>query len=248
MRPIVWFSCGAASAVAAKLAYEKYGEQLHIVYCDTLAEEHPDNRRFMLDVENWVGKKVQIIRSEKFSTVTDVFASRKYMSGIKGAPCTVELKKIPRFAFQSREDIHMFGFTVDEGKRIDEFEKANFDLNLEWILFDKCIWKTRCYEILQEAKLELPTMYKLGYQNNNCLGCVKATSPAYWWRVMLDFPEVFKARAEQSREIGCKLTRVKGKRIFLDELTQYESDVMPLVERFWANQENISCGPECGQA
>jgi len=31
-------------------------------------------------------------------------------------------------------------------------------------------------------------------------------------------PDVFAHRAEQSRRIGCKLVRVKGERIFLDEL------------------------------
>jgi PP-loop superfamily ATP-utilizing enzyme len=40
-RVLVWFSCGAASAVAAKLAVEKYGDQCEVLYCDTLAYEHP---------------------------------------------------------------------------------------------------------------------------------------------------------------------------------------------------------------
>ena len=31
-------------------------------------------------------------------------------------------------------------------------------------------------------------------------------------------PEVFQRRADQSRELGAKLVRVKNKRIFLDEL------------------------------
>lgn len=244
-RPIVWFSCGAASAIAAKLAVEKYGDWCHVVYCDTSAEEHPDNVRFMHDVESWIGKKVTIIKSEKYGTVTDVFRDRKYMSGIKGAPCTVELKKVPRFAFQRGDDIHMFGFTLDEGKRIEEFEHNNFDLSFDWILYNNKILKSDCYKRLQEANIELPAMYKLGYKNNNCIGCVKATSPAYWWRTMIDFPEHFERRAKQSREIGCRLTRVKGERIFLDELKNYEAEVLPLVAKFWANQEDISCGPEC---
>jgi hypothetical protein len=50
-RVLAWFSCGDASAVAAKLACEKYGERCQVIHCDTLAYEHPDNRRFLKDEE-----------------------------------------------------------------------------------------------------------------------------------------------------------------------------------------------------
>ena len=48
-RVLVWFSCGAASAVAAKMSVEKYGDRCEVVYCDTLKYEHSDNLRFLLD-------------------------------------------------------------------------------------------------------------------------------------------------------------------------------------------------------
>lgn len=36
-RVLVWFSCGAASAVAAKLAVDKYrNDSVEVLYCDTL--------------------------------------------------------------------------------------------------------------------------------------------------------------------------------------------------------------------
>jgi hypothetical protein len=44
----VWFSCGAASAVAAKKTIEKYGDTHHIrIINNPVAEEHEDNRRFL---------------------------------------------------------------------------------------------------------------------------------------------------------------------------------------------------------
>jgi len=79
-------------------------------------------------------------------------------------------------------------------------------------------------------------MYSLGYRNNNCLGCVKATSAKYWNMIRRDFPEVFARCATQSRELNVRLTRHKGTRIFLDELpTDYMAGGL----------ENISCGPDC---
>ena len=71
---------------------------------------------------------------------------------------------------------------------------------------------------LQDAGLELPRIYKQGYPNANCIGCVKATSVTYWNHVRKMHPDVFKERNKQSKSIGCKLVRYKGKRIFLDEL------------------------------
>ena len=58
----------------------------------------------------------------------------------------------------------------------------------------------------------------MGYPNANCIGCVKATSPTYWNHVRKMHPVQFEERAKQSREIGARLVRVKGERIYLDEL------------------------------
>lgn len=237
MRRVVWFSCGAASAVTAKLAMEKYGD-VEVVYCDLKKDEHPDNARFLADVERWIGKRVTIIRSEKFGGIEEVFDRAKYMSGIHGAPCTVEMKKIPRFNYQLPDDLHLFGYTSEERGRIARFEANNPELNLEWILRDNSITKAKCFDIVRRAGIELPEMYKRGFKNNNCIGCVKATSPAYWQKVREVSPETFVSRAEQSRRLGVRLCRLRGKRIFLDELPPDDYKQYEL--------ENISCGPECG--
>ena len=51
-RLVCWFSCGAASACATKLALSHFSGKLetHICYCDT-GSEHPDNWRFLKDCE-----------------------------------------------------------------------------------------------------------------------------------------------------------------------------------------------------
>ncbi len=239
MRRIVWFSCGAASAVTAKVALEAHPDAL-VVNCDTTVNEHPDNKRFRSDVSDWLGRGIIVIHSEKYKggTVEEVFEDRKYMSGPAGACCTTELKKVPRFAFQQPDDIHIFGFTCDEYKRMRDFSKRNPELNLEWPMFDAGITKRECLERLEGAGIKLPALYAMGYRNNNCLGCVKATSPKYWNKVRQDFPAVFASRAEQSRRIGCRLVRLHGERIFLDELPADKTE---------GEEESISCGPECGQ-
>lgn len=244
-RVIAWFSCGVASAVAAKLAIEKYGERVAVVYCDTMKTEHPDNQRFFDDVQSWLGREIIRIKSERYGTVDDVFETRRYLSGIAGAPCTVEMKKVPRLAFQQVDDVHVFGYTVEEGGRMADFEKNNPELYLDWILRDRAYSKERCLSEIKFAGIMLPVMYELGFAHNNCLACVKATSPHYWRRTRFHFPEAFERRARQGREFGARLVRIGGERKFLDELP--EDSALSL----WASipdfQEDLSCGPQCAQ-
>ena len=237
-RVIAWFSCGAASAVAARLAVHDYGDLCEVVYCDTMASEHPDNARFFHDVERWLGRSIRVIKSDEYATVDDVIERTRYMAGNAGARCTVEMKKRPRFKMQYPDDVHVFGFSADEVKRVNDFEFNSPDMILDWILLRHGLTKQDCFAELGRAGIALPVMYAKGYKNNNCIGCVKASSARYWNMIRRDFPEIFDKRARQSREIGCRLTRYKGKRIFLDELPP---DYLPADDN-----ENISCGPDCG--
>ena len=54
-RTVSWFSCGAASAVATKLSKPDV-----IVYCEVI-EEHPDNKRFLKDCEEWFNQEIIIL-------------------------------------------------------------------------------------------------------------------------------------------------------------------------------------------
>lgn len=237
MRYLAWFSCGAASACAAKLAVETYGNACEVVYCNTMRTEHSDNSRFFDDVERWIGRSITVIESDKYETIDDVFERTHYMAGIKGARCTIEMKKLPREAFQQIGDIHIFGYTDDkkEHKRAADFEKYNPSLNVEWLLIERHINKACCLTMLSDAGIALPAMYGLGFDHNNCLACAKATSPGYWNRTRKFFPEVFLRRALQSRKLGVRLVRYKGERIFLDELPP-DAD---------APDDDIECGPVC---
>ena len=234
MRTLSWFSCGTASAVATRLIFKENPYSL-IVYCDT-GSEHPDNKRFFDDCLEWFGLKengkdayadscrdVYILKNEKYKDVDDVIEKTKYMSGISGARCTVELKKVPRFNFQKPDDLHIFGYTLEEKKRAERFQENNPELNLRFPLIEKQITKKDTLALINEAGIELPIMYKQGFEHNNCIGCVKASGKDYWARIRQYYPEVFKKRCEQSRELGVRLIWINGVRSFLDELPVYKT-------------------------
>lgn len=238
----VWFSCGAASAVAAKLAVEKYGKDNVVsVVNNPVAEEHEDNLRFLNDVAEWLGVPIQLATHDKYPSTKceDVWRDRKYMAGINGAPCTMILKKQARqqWEIENPVDWHVLGFTAEESKRHDRFTMTERE-NVLPLLIEAGFTKQDCMDTLVAAGIEPPAIYGMGYPNANCIGCVKATSPTYWNLVRETFPEVFDARAKMSREYGCKLTRHKGKRLFLDELPA-DAKGAPL------KTMNIECGIFC---
>ena len=219
---VVWFSCGAASAVAAKKTIEKYGKD-HIIRVvnNPIAEEHPDNRRFLKDVEKWLGVEIETATNTRYPSAScvDVWDDRQFMSSPQGAPCTAELKKMARKQWEMKNHVnfHVLGFTYEERERQERFYATSGRETIA-ILVDLKITKADCYMEISNAGIKLPEIYKLGFPNANCIGCVKATSPTYWNLVRKEFPEVFEDRAKQSREFGARLVRYKGERIFLDEL------------------------------
>jgi hypothetical protein len=218
----VWFSCGAASAVAAKITLDMYQDtnEIHILN-NPILEEGEDNQRFLRDVSEWLGHPIEHVTSKTFpnQSVKEVWEKRKYMSGIAGAPCTYELKKKPR---QEWEEIHkpdwtVLGFTSEEKKRAERFKLTERESLLTPLIncgFDK----QACFDVIRDAGIRLPDLYLNGHPNANCLGCVKVNSPTYWNWLRVTHPAVFNDRLEQSKKIGTKLVRVKSKYIPLEDL------------------------------
>ena len=212
-RTVGWFSCGAASAVAVKLT------RAMPVYCDTEAE-HPDNVRFLTDCERWFDRKVERLKSTRYADTWDVWQKRRYLAGVEGALCTIELKVMPRLAFQRPDDEHVFGYTADalDVARAERL-RANYpELSIHTPLIERGLTKAACLDIVQRAGIVLPPLYAMGFHNNNCIPCVKATSPAYWALIRRQFPEKFARMAKLSRELDVRLCRIDDERRFIDEI------------------------------
>lgn len=240
-RIVCWFSCGAASAVATKIAISELKEkqELIIVYTEVI-EEHPDNKRFLADCEQWFGRKIQILKNEKYEgSIFNVFLKQKYIVGVAGAPCTKFLKKEVRQKFEQVNDRQVFGYTAEEQHRLDRFIDANNDVDIWTPLIDKGLGKENCLAMLKNASIELPAMYKLGYYNNNCIGCVKGGA-GYWNKIINDFPEHFDRMAKLERLIGASITKSKGLRVYLDELPKDAGD--------YPKEPNIECSIFCQMA
>lgn len=200
-RIVCQFSCGAASAVATKLALAQYGDRCEIINA-YLRNEHPDNRRFLADCEQWFGRSVTVLRDEKFGAdIVQVFRRKQYMKGMRGAPCSRELKRKLLDAWKQPGDVMVFGYTVEEADRLEDFRERNPDRPVLAPLIDAGLGKEDCKAMVQRAGIELPMMYRLGYDNANCIGCVNG-GEGYFRAIREDFPDEFEELAAVQDEIG----------------------------------------------
>lgn len=218
-RILVWFSCGAASAVAAKVAVDAYGKRREVVVMnvDMDKDEHPDNKRFLGDVEKWIGQPIIRVKSEEYTDIHDVFLKERYIAGVMGAACTLRLKRNVCAQYQREDDEIVLGMTADEVQRIVDVTARNPKTKYLWLLQMAGITKDDCYSVVQSAGLVLPEMYRLGFTHANCLGCVKA-GMWHWNRIRKLFPERFKRMAETERDVGHAVLKDKNGPVYLDEL------------------------------
>ena len=113
------------------------------------------------------------------------------------------------------------------------------DMAVETPLIDGGLDKLACLQMVENAGIEVPVLYRLGFPNNNCIPCVKASSPDYWALVRLRFPAEFERMAKLARELNVQLAivgRDKGPdgkprniRAFIDDIPADQPVLNPLV-------------------
>lgn len=219
MKFLAWFSCGVTSAVACKLAVDKYGDDVDIWYIETGAA-HSDNQRFIKNCENWYGKKILTAQHSKFKNPLEIAAVEVFNTPW-GAPCTKYLKKEVRQQIQNNYNnpIHIFGFeyTKKEINRAYRWKQQN-TYNVYFPLIERQWNKKRCFQELLLNGIEVPAMYKLGYNNNNCIGCFKG-GKGYWNKIRTDFPNIFRRTADLELKTRHTCLKQDGKQLYLSNLS-----------------------------
>ena len=214
-KTVSWFSAGVSSAVATKLAIASISEIIYI----HIDDQHPDTLRFVNECEVWFGKPIMRLQSPYKCVANACFAGSAtgFINGPTGAICTRWLKKRVRKEWEAEHEFqrlsYVWGFDTNETVRAARIVESMPDFLHIFPLIERRMTKEDAHKMLRAAGIKRPAMYDLGYPNNNCVGCVKG-GKGYWNKIRVDFPEVFKARAEMERSIGG--TCING--TYLDEL------------------------------
>lgn len=210
---VCWLSAGVSSFVAGYLERDTIDK---FIYID-IDDQHPDSMRFIKDCEKVLGKKVEILKSP-YGSVENACKAMGYIKFGKGyAHCTNVLKKRIRkeweYEHREYELTYVWGFDVDEKHRADNLEETMIEFHHCFPLIERGLTKADAHGLNAQLGVKRPIMYDLGYNNNNCIGCVKG-GMGYWNKIRIDFPEVFEQRAKLERELDSRIL----KECFLDEL------------------------------
>jgi 3'-phosphoadenosine 5'-phosphosulfate sulfotransferase (PAPS reductase)/FAD synthetase len=215
MRTVAWFSAGAASAVATKLAISEDPATV-VARVDTRSELR-DNARFADDCAEWFGRPIQLLSSSDYVDTWDVWRRRRFIVGQHGAQCTVVLKKRVRQQFEQPGDRQVFGYTAEEQGRVDRFKQANPDVDIWTPLIERGLTKSDCLAMVERAGIELPLTYRLGFANANCIPCPHG-GMGYFNRIRRHFPAEFDRMARMEREVGHACNKDENGPVWLDEL------------------------------
>ena len=202
---IAWWSGGVSSAVAVYLAIRLFGiKKTHIVFMDT-ANEDDDTYRFLEDCERWYQTKIKRISviGKKYDSIQDVWKRHKSLNIAKGAICSSTLKRDLRRSYQAKINFshQVFGFDIKENRRIMAM-KQHKDIHPIFPLAMYGLDKLDCLSIIENAGIEVPRTYQIGFHNNNCFktGCVQG-GIGYWQKMQREFPEKFDAMAKMEHDL-----------------------------------------------
>lgn len=213
---VTWLSAGVSSFIATYLIKDEIDE----IYYIHIDDQEADTLRFIKDCEKALNKPIKILQNEQYKNVENAILGFGHIRNGQTMfyPCTNWLKK--RVRKEQFENLHkdeeityVWGFDCTERSRAERLNISMPEFTHRFPLIEQNLTKEDCHAILNRLGIKRPKMYELGYQNNNCVGCVKG-GMGYWNKIRKDFPEVFNKRATMERKIGGSIL----KECYLDEL------------------------------
>lgn len=206
-RVIAWWSGGIASALACYWAIQTF-KNVAIVFFDTKNEDD-DTYRFLKDCEVLYGQKIECYSNDRYTSIEQVWFDNLTLNTATGAKCSSELKFVMRERYQNikTDYCQVFGFDANERKRHINMRNKYPEINAISPLLDQGITKAGIVRQFIKLGIEIPRVYKLGYQNNNCFKtlCVQG-GIGYYQKAKREDPEKVHAMAMREH----KLTDIKG--------------------------------------
>jgi len=234
---ICWWSGGVTSAVACWFAIQLFGkDRCRVIFTDTRNEDD-DTYRFMRDCEKWYNLPIEIITNEKYNSIEEVWDKHNSLNVANGAICSSTLKREVREIWQKNNDWEhqVFGFDLDEAKRAKSMTINNPKVKAIYPLMMYGLFKKDCIKIIEDAGIEVPLMYHLGFLNNNCFktGCVQG-GIGYWQKIKREYPDKFNDMAEREH----RYTDNKGKPVTMLRV-KFGDDYVPLFLKPHPNYPNL---------
>lgn len=203
MKHIVMFSGGVGSWAAAKRVQQVDGDELILLFADTLMEDE-DLYRFLKDAAADVGGT--LIKLKEGRDPWQVFKDVRYLGSSRRDPCSRILKRqLLRKWLEAntspKEATIYLGIDWTEEHRFDKAKAFWKPWYVEAPMLEPPYRdKLQMLDDLTNARIEIPRLYKMGFSHNNCGGfCIKA-GQAHFAKLLKMLPERF--RYHEQKEEG----------------------------------------------
>ena len=207
VRHIVAFSGGLSSFEVARLLAQEHGpETVECVFTDTLTEDE-DLYRFIDEAIAYLG--CRFVRLADGRDIWDVFSDVKFMGNSRVDPCSRVLKremfeKYLRDVDPASATLY-YGIGATEAHRFDRLIERWQGWHLEAPLIALGTTKEQILWQLQQANIEPPRLYELGFEHNNCGGfCVK-TGQRQMAHLLKTLPDRYAYHEARQEELFTKI-------------------------------------------
>lgn len=256
MKRIICFSGGQSSALAAIEVARRYGVQDMVLLNHDIhaAVEHPDIKRFKLDISKALGvpltfaniQEKEFVDVDQFDVCLD--ANAFHTKGL--ALCTSRLKTQPFMNWIKKnadpaDTVIYYGFDPKETHRVQR--RSGIMGAMGWKTDYPLLWNPRTIQSAREIGVKPPLTY-CQFSRANCIGCLKA-GWQHWYIVYCERPDVWEKAKWAEDEIGyaIHMDPKKGP-VFLDEMedrfARMRAAGVPATEKipaatFWAKVRKV---------
>mgnify|MGYP003128831367 FL=1 len=205
MQHIVMYSGGLGSWATAKIVIERYGtENTTLLFADTLIEDE-DLYRFLDEGAKYLG--VEFTRIAEGRTPWEVFHDTRFLGNSRVGNCSKILKrefihKWIKKRYKPDECIMYLGIDATEEQRLIRAQKWWDPYVVESPLTEPPFYDyATLKKWLEDAGIELPSLYKLGFAHNNCGGFCVRSGQGQFAHLLKVFPERYAYHEKKEEEI-----------------------------------------------
>jgi 3'-phosphoadenosine 5'-phosphosulfate sulfotransferase (PAPS reductase)/FAD synthetase len=252
VKHIVSLSGGIGSYETLKRVIAKEGkENVVSVFCDTLAEDG-DLYRFLNDIESRLG--IKIVRLCYGKTPLELCFEENFIFNSRIANCSKILKSKPfnnwlKQNYPNPEDCIIYlGIDWTEMHRIGPIKENYKPYRVEFPMTEKpYLTKPEMIEELKGEGIEVPRLYKLGFEHNNCKGCCVKAGIAHYENLLrkdrITYLELENKEERLRERIGKDVSILKrqGKPFTLRQL-RADVESQPLQCSLFGEDEWGGCG------
>jgi 3'-phosphoadenosine 5'-phosphosulfate sulfotransferase (PAPS reductase)/FAD synthetase len=202
---IVLFSGGLASFEVGRRVLYRYGEEdVRFWFFDTLVEDE-GLYRFLDNCETLLATRIERLADGR--NPWQVFRDERFIGNSRVPLCNRVLKReflerLLRSHYPDKDVVLHFGFEWFEKSRISAAElkwtakgyQVEFSLQQPPLLSSEDL-KT----LVQQAGIELPRLYRLGFRHNNCGGACVQAGIKQWALLWHTFPQRYLWHEQQER-------------------------------------------------